>query len=99
MAAGCDHGDLPANQIRCKRRQPVMLTLRPAIFDRDVLAIDKSGLVQPLSERVDKRRGTGSRCPSGETDRGYRRLLRTRSKRKGEPGTRNTADERSPVHH
>ena len=37
-----DHGHLPANQFRRHRRQPIILTLRPAVFDRHVLALDDS---------------------------------------------------------
>ena len=39
-----DHGHLPANQFGRQRRQPIELTLRPAVFDRDVLALDDSRL-------------------------------------------------------
>ena len=38
-----DHGHLPANQIGRQRRQPIILTVRPAVFDRDVLALDIAG--------------------------------------------------------
>ena len=46
-----DHGDLTADQIGRQRRQPVVLTLRPAVFDRDVLALDEAGFLQALAER------------------------------------------------
>ena len=45
-----DHGDLPANQFGRQRRQPIDLTLRPAVFDRDVLALDIAGVLQALAE-------------------------------------------------
>ena len=38
-----DHGHLTANQIGRQRRQPIVLTFRPAVFDRDVLALDEAG--------------------------------------------------------
>ena len=38
-----DHGHLAADQIGRQRRQPVVLALRPAIFDRDVAALDVAG--------------------------------------------------------
>src|SRR5262249_62386490 len=34
-----DYGNPSANQIGRKLRQPVVLSLRPAVFDRDVLAL------------------------------------------------------------
>ena len=34
--------DLPTNQVGCQHRQPVVFILRPAIFDRDVPALDKA---------------------------------------------------------
>ena len=46
----CDHGDLLSNQISGKRRQPIRLAIRPAIFDLDVLALDVAALVQALAE-------------------------------------------------
>ena len=38
-----DHGDLPANQFGRQRRQPIDLILRPAVFDRHILALDIAG--------------------------------------------------------
>ena len=50
---GCgrnDHGHLAADQIGRHRRQPIVLTFRPAVFDRDVVALDIAGLVQTFAE-------------------------------------------------
>ena len=46
-----DHRHLAADQIGRQRRQSIVLTFRPAIFDRDVLALDIAGLLQALAER------------------------------------------------
>ena len=46
-----DHGDPPANQLGHQRRQPVGLIFRPAVFDRDVLALDEACFLQALAER------------------------------------------------
>ena len=35
-----DHRDAAADEIRCKRRQPIGLIFRPAVFNRNVLALD-----------------------------------------------------------
>ena len=47
-----DHGHLTANQIGRQRRQAIVLTLRPAVFDRHVLALDIAGLLQALAKRA-----------------------------------------------
>ena len=46
-----DHGHLAADQLGRQRRQPIVLTFRPAIFDRDILALDITGFAQTLAER------------------------------------------------
>ena len=42
---------LRPNQIGRQRRHPVELTLRPAIFDRDVPALDEAASLKPLAKR------------------------------------------------
>ena len=46
------HAHLALNQISRQRRQPIVLAARPAVFDRHVLAFDKSGFVQALAKPV-----------------------------------------------
>ena len=43
-----DYGDLPANQLGRQCRQSIVLTLGPAVFDRNVLALDIAGLLEAL---------------------------------------------------
>ena len=38
------------NQISHHRRQLIVLALRPAVFDRDILAIDVTGFAQPFEK-------------------------------------------------
>src|SRR5262245_52459629 len=45
-----DDGNLSANQFVHEYRQPIVLALRPAVFDHDVLALDVDGLLQALAE-------------------------------------------------
>jgi hypothetical protein len=47
-----DDGHPAANQIGRQFRQPIILTVRPPIFDRNVLALDKTGFSKraPWSE-------------------------------------------------
>jgi hypothetical protein len=48
--AGEDHGDLPADQVSRQRGQPIVLALRPTVFDRDVLTFDVAGFGEGLAE-------------------------------------------------
>ena len=47
-----------------KRRQPIILAFRPAVFDRHVLALDIAGFLQALAERGHKcaRTRSAMRC-------------------------------------
>jgi hypothetical protein len=50
-SSGCgNHGNLAANQFGSQRRQSIDLIVGPAIFDRDIVALDKAGLLQALVE-------------------------------------------------
>jgi hypothetical protein len=55
-AARDDHGHAAANQISRHRRQSVILTIRPAKFDRHVAALGITGLAKALAERDDQMR-------------------------------------------
>ena len=46
-----DHVDLAADEIGGQRRQPIVVVLCPAVFDRDVLALDVAGVAQSLAKR------------------------------------------------
>ena len=80
---------LDAEPVQPQYRQPIVLSICPTIVDLDVLALDVTGLFQPLSEGaqtvfVQARRGGAER-----TDYRHRRLLRSRHDR---PGDRNLHD-------
>jgi len=47
-----DHRDLTAHQISRQRRQAIIVTLCPTIFDANVLAIYEPGSCKALAERV-----------------------------------------------
>ena len=53
------HCDPATNQIGRKRRQAIILTLRPAIFDRHVSALNGSRLAQALAEWAARRCANG----------------------------------------
>ena len=45
-----NHSHGTARQIRCQRRQPVILAFRPPVFDRYVLPVDVAGSLEALAE-------------------------------------------------
>jgi hypothetical protein len=45
-----DDGHLPVNQFRCHRRESIVLTLGPAVFDRDRTPLDVACFGQSLAE-------------------------------------------------
>src|SRR5262249_10887050 len=56
-------------------------SLRPAIFDRDVLTLDVTGFVQATAERGRHGSVRLSRLSIQESDHRHRRLLRARAER------------------
>src|SRR4051812_7257184 len=77
-SVGCgDHGDLSANQFGGKLGQPLELTLREAIIDRHVLALDKADIPEPLAKSSNAIRGRVGRSRVKQSDHWHRRLLRT----------------------
>src|SRR5262245_16491506 len=82
------------DQIGRQSRQAIWVIVCPAILDGHVLALNKSGFVQALPERVNKVRRTGCRRISEEADYRYR-LLRARRDRPRQR-TADQRDERTP---
>src|SRR5262245_39898365 len=76
-----DYGHLPLRQIGRECRQPTELVLRPAKFDRDVVAVDEPGFLQAVAECRYPVNGITSRDDIEETDHRYRRSLRPRRHR------------------
>src|SRR5262249_51918332 len=71
---------LGGDQFGRQRRQPVVLTLRPAILDRHVLTLDLAGSPQTFAKRDHVRRIPLRRCAIEEPDHRHR-LLRARRER------------------
>src|SRR5262249_35863899 len=76
-----DHGNLSAHQFTGQRRQPIILAVRPAVFDCDVLALDIARLPQPLSKRAPTLPVVLKRCGAEEADHRECRLLPARRER------------------
>src|SRR5205809_39056 len=45
-----DDCDVAAHQLRCQRRQLIVIALRPAVFDRHILAVDIARLTEAVAE-------------------------------------------------
>src|SRR5262245_45979135 len=71
----------PANQFFHEYRQPLELTLSPAIFDRHVLALDIAGVLEALAECAHTVRKRVRRCTAEEPDHRHGRLLCARRER------------------
>ena len=68
-----DDRHLAANQIGRQRRQAIILTLRPAVFDADIAVFDIAGVVQALAERRQIVRSRPGRIAVEEPDHRQRR--------------------------
>jgi hypothetical protein len=80
-AACGNDGDFTANEIGGQRRQSIVLTVRPPIFDRHVPALDVSGLAQALAECGRELRACLTRTKVEIPDNWNGRLLRPRRER------------------
>src|SRR4029450_7146298 len=69
------------NQFGRQRRQTIELSLCPAVFDRDILALDIACLLQALAKSAHTVRDRVRRLAVEESDYRHRRLLRPRRKR------------------
>ena len=82
-AAGCrrrDHVDVAADEVGGQCGQPIVVAIRPAVLDRQILSLDIAGFVQSLVERGHiwcKRPG---RADAEEADHRHRLLLRARGR-------------------
>src|SRR5262249_11499331 len=76
-----DHGNRSAHQFNGQRRQPIILTVGPAVFDCYVLALDMARLLQGLSKRAQTLHVVLKRCGAEEADYGECRLLGARRER------------------
>jgi hypothetical protein len=76
-----DHGYLMANQFGDQRREPIVLTLCPPVFNRHVLAFDVTGILQASAKSGEILAVRFKRCEMKKSDHRHRRLLRARRKR------------------
>jgi len=83
IAGGCDYGNPAADEIGGQCGQPIIATLRPAIFDRHILSLDVPGFTQPSAEADHRRRSRVGRTADEEADHRHHLLLRAQRPRRG----------------
>src|SRR5262249_44133260 len=93
-----DHVDLTADQVGCQRRQTIVLTLRPAILDCDVLSFKVAGAFQALAECARSDCISIGGCAVEKSDHRHRPLLRARRERPGDRHPANEPGELAPSH-
>src|SRR5262249_38143673 len=86
-----------ADEIGDQCRESVVLTFRPTVFDRHILAFDITRFLQTLAERPDLLPQRSGRSGIEEADHGHRRLLRARRERPYRRAAEQR-DELSPFH-
>src|SRR5262249_5500543 len=85
------HGHRAQDQIGCQGRKSVVMIIRPAVFDRHILAFDVAGFGEAAVERRCERYVARSYRAIEEPDHRHRRLLRPRRER---PRSRRAAEQR-----
>jgi hypothetical protein len=78
LPVAANHGHLAADQFGGERRQPIELTLGPAIFDCQVLALDEACVFGALAKSAQPSRMAVKRLRVKKPDHRHRRLLRMR---------------------
>src|SRR5215813_7276092 len=89
-----NHSDPPADKISGQGRQSIVMFLRPAVFDRDILPLDIAGFLKTFTEGGHKERVSSGRSAAEESDHRHRRLLRARRER---PHDRRAAEQRDEL--
>jgi hypothetical protein len=75
---GNNERHVSSNQIVRQGRQPVIIVFGPAIFNRNVIALDITGLDKTLAKTVDVRINGDRRRAVKEANHWHPRLLRAR---------------------
>ena len=96
-AIGRNHRNPTVDQFVCKNRQPTVVAARPAVFNRNILAIDETGLAQTLLEPRDIIRPSLRRCDVEKPDHRHHRLLRVRRERPRGRRSAEHGDEIAPL--
>src|SRR5262245_38734451 len=92
-----DHCNLPANQVGRQRRQSIDLIFAPAVYDRDVLALDIAAILEATVKSAKTVRVRVRRLAVEKPDHRHRRLLRARRDRPRRRAAEQR-DERATLH-
>src|SRR5262249_42276363 len=93
-----NHRHLTAYQIGCEVGQYVLLVLRPAILDHDILALDVAGFANALPECGQIACTISKRRAAEKSDHRHRRLLRASRERPRHRCAGQQRDERAAPH-
>src|SRR5262249_1458313 len=93
-----DHGHLAAHRFGGERRQPIELSLGPAVFDRQILALNITDLLQALAKGPQAPCRPVRRLGIEMADHRHRRLLRARRERPRGRCAAEQRDERAAIH-
>src|SRR5215475_2313043 len=93
-----DHRHLTAYQIGCEVGPYIVLVLRPAILDHDILALDVAGFANALPECGQIACTISKRRAAEKSDHRHRRLLRARRERPCRCCATEQRDERAAPH-
>src|SRR5262245_13536240 len=97
-AARDDSRYLSMNEFGCQRRQPTVMSFRPAVFDRHVPARDIAGFRQALAKRGQELCILTRRPGVEEPEHRHRRLLRASSERPCDRRAGDKRDKLAPFH-
>src|SRR5215475_12841929 len=93
-----NHRHLTAYQIGCEVGQYIVLVLRPAILDHDILALDVAGFANALPEWGQIACTISKRRAAEESNHRHRGLLRARRERPRDRRAPEQRDELAPFH-
>src|SRR5262249_4568908 len=93
-----DHCNLPANQVGRQRRQSIDLIFAPAVYDRDVLALDIPAILEATVKSAKTVRVRVRRLAVEKPDHRHRLLLRPRRERPRDRCAAEQRDELAPRH-
>ncbi|MGN6747761.1 MAG: hypothetical protein ACTHJS_04130 [Xanthobacteraceae bacterium] len=85
------------NEIRREARQPIEMTVSPAVFDSDILTVNVTGFLQSCAERGLKERARIAPSNVEKSDHRFGRLLRARRQRRKCSSAQNS-NEFAPSH-
>src|SRR6516162_461894 len=94
-----DHLDLASHQIGRERGQAILVTISPAVLDREIGALDKAALLEPAMESCQPLRKRTERLAVEESNHRHPRLLRPRRQRPSRRRTAEKGDEVTALHH